>query len=584
MSGHHRRRFTLMPRPAISRRLFLKNLAAAGSAAGLSALGACGSSSPGSSPTPGAPTVPPGGLRFLHGVASGDPRVDRVILWTRITLPEPGPEVAVDWIISSSPTLDVPLAGGRFITGPERDYTVKVDAAGLASFSTYYYRFSVTQSDGSVVTSPIGRTKTAPAANDAVTRVRAAVASCSNYAFGFFSAYRHIAARADLDLVIHLGDYLYETGGGQVRNHEPDREIVTLADYRQRHAQYKTDPDLQEAHRQHPWITTWDDHESTDNSYRTGANNHTEGEEGCWEERLGWAIRAYFEWMPIRDNGRGFDAPIQGPGQTCEPGGEPGLLPEGLGRIYRTIPYGSLIDFVMLDTRHAGRAAQNGVDIVAEEQTILGAEQREWFLQELPSRSATWKIVGTGVGFAPLRTGVNPVEGCANPIQSIAGPECFLNEDSWDGYRFDRNAVFDMLEQSGVQNTVMIFGDIHAVIACDLPRDGSDPLGYNPVTGQGSFGVELCCGGIANLPLPIWNGIRPFNPHMKHVAEGPNGFMLMDITPERLQAEWYYAAVQAPDAPEVPDPVMLQTAVNSQRLTPAPQRSAEKADAPPPAP
>jgi alkaline phosphatase D len=583
MSAHHRRRFALMPRPAISRRQFLRNLAAASSAAaGWSALSACGQSGPGSTPT--LPPAPLTGLRFAHGVASGDPRADRVILWTRITLPTPGPDVAVDWVLSRSPALGDPVASGRFITGLERDYTVKVDPSGLESFTTYYYRFSVTQSDGSVVQSPVGRTKTAPSDADEVTRVRAAVASCSNYSFGFFSAYRHIAERADLDLVVHLGDYLYETGASIVRAHEPAREIVTLADYRQRHAQYKTDPDLQEAHRQHPWITTWDDHESTDNSYRTGANNHTEGEEGCWEERLGWAIRAYFEWMPIRDNGPGFDAPIEGPGQTCEPTGEPGLLPEGLGRIYRTIPYGSLIDFVMLDTRHAGRVAQNGIDIVSAEQTILGAEQREWFLQELPSRTATWKIVGTGVGFAPLRVGVNPLEGCVNPIQSVAGPECFLNEDSWDGYRFDRDAVFDMIKQNGVQNTVMIFGDIHAVIACDLPRDGSDLLSYNPLTGEGSLGVELCCGGIANPPLPVWNAIRPFNPHMKHVAEGPNGYMLMDITPERVQAEWYYAPVQIPNAPELPDPVMLQTAVNSQRLMPALLRSGDKADPPPLAP
>ncbi len=573
-----------MPRPSLSRRRFLKQLAALGAVSAAAPLSGCGNSDPLAQRMgiPGGPAPPPVGLSFLHGVASGDPREDRVILWTRVTPAEPVAAIAVDWVLSLTPDLANPVRSGRFGTGPERDYTVKVDPTGLRSYTTYYYQFSVTRADGSVVRSPIGRTKTAPAITDAVDRIRVAVASCSNYGFGFFSAYRHIGERADLDLVIHLGDYLYETGGGEIRQHQPDREILTLADYRERHAQYKSDPDLQEAHRQHPWITTWDDHETTDNSYRTGANNHTEGAEGCWEERMGWALRAYFEWMPIRDNGLGFDAPKEGPGATCPSTGERGLLPEGLGRIYRTIPYGSLIDFILLDTRLAGRAPQNGVDIVSEEQTILGAEQREWFLQELPRRTALWKVVANGVGFAPLRLPANPVEGCTSPLSPVGMNEsCFLNEDSWDGYRFDRNAVFDCIEQNNIQNVVMIFGDIHAVIACDLPRNGNDPQHYNPATGEGSLGVELCCGAIANVPLPIWNAIRPFNPHMKHANEGPNGYLLMDISAERVQAEWYYANPQIQNAPETPDPVMLQTLVNSQRLTPAAVRTTAKPNPPP---
>lgn len=581
MSAHHRLRFRLMPRIGLSRRHFLRRLGGLTlGLAGAAALPACGGGNAGRSPAPS------GSLRFLHGVASGDPRADRVILWTRVTPESTDAGVlSVDWRLARDPGLTEVVQSGRALTGPERDYTVKIDPTGLASQTTYYYEFAVTQADGEVVRSPIGRTRTAPSATDTVSQVRAAVASCSNYAFGFFSAYGHIGRRADLDVVIHLGDYLYETGGAILRAHEPDREIVTLADYRQRHAQYKTDPDLQEAHRQHPWITTWDDHESTDNSYRTGANNHTEGAEGCWEERLGWAIRAYFEWMPIRDNGPGFDAPIQGPGQTtCVPTGEPGLLPEGLGRIYRTIPYGPLIDFVMLDSRKAGRVEQNGIDTVSAEQTLLGAEQRAWLLEELPSRTATWKVVANGVGFAPIRLPFNPVEGCVDPAQVAGEGECFLNEDSWDGYRFDRNAVFDCIEQNNINNVVMIFGDIHAVIACDLPRNGSDLLSYNPLTGDGSLAVELCCGGIANPPLPVWNTARLFNPHMKHVAEGPNGYLLMDITPERVQAEWFYAAVQIPNAPEVPDPVRLQAQVNRQRLSPALSPSLPKPNPPPLAP
>jgi alkaline phosphatase D len=577
MSAHHRLRFRSLPRLALSRRGFLRRLGGAAlGVAGASALPACGGGNAGPAAAPG------GSLRFLHGVASGDPRANRVILWTRVTPDAPdAAAISVDWRLARDPGLTDLVQSGRFVTSAERDFTVKVDPAGLASQSTYYYDFAVTQADGEVVRSPVGRTRTAPGAGDSVERVRAAVVSCSNYAFGFFNAYGRIAERADLDLVIHLGDYLYETGGGEVRSHLPDREIISLADYRERHAQYKTDPDLQEAHRQHAWITTWDDHETTDNSYRTGANNHTEGAEGCWEERMGWAIRAYFEWMPIRDNGPGFDAPIQGAGQTCEITGERGLLPEGLGRIFRTISYGPLIDFIMLDTRKAGRAEQAGTtSIVSEEQTILGTAQREWFLQELQRSTALWKVVGTGTGFTPLVVPVNPVTGC---VVATDG-ECFLNDDAWDGYRFDRDAVFDVIEAGAIPNVVFIFGDIHAVIACDVPRNPEDPLDYNPLTGEGSRCVELCCGGVANLPLPIWDAIRPFNPHMKHVNETQLGYLLMDITPERTQAEWYYALAQVPTPIETPDPVMLQTFSASQRLTPALIRSSAKPNPPPLAP
>jgi alkaline phosphatase D len=583
MSDFHRRRFRLLPRPLISRRQFLQRTGGASlGALSLMGLPGCGSSAGVANgldgrPEEGAPTpVTPApdavtAVQFLHGVASGDPRADRVVLWTRATPPGPEtPDFAVDWTLSLSPDLAEQVAGGRFITGAARDFTVKVDPGSLRSATTYYYQFAVTLLDGRVVRSPIGRTRTAPGAADVVDRVRAAVVSCSNYSFGFFNAYGRIAERADLDLVIHLGDYLYESGGSAVRAHEPPGEILSLSDYRVRHAQYKTDPDLQAAHRQHPWITTWDDHESTNNSYRTGAANHTEGAEGCWEERLGWAIRAYFEWMPIRDNGPGFDAPIQGEGQTCEITGERGLLPEGLGRIYRSIPYGPLIDFILLDTRHAGRTVQNGTAINSPEQTILGAEQREWFLAELARSTAQWKVIGTGTTFAPLLlpTGAN------------------LNSDAWDGYPFDRDAVFDAIEANGVQNSVFIFGDIHAVIACDLPRQPNDPLSYNPLTGEGSLGVELGCSGVANVPLPIWNALRASgqNPHMKHVNEVQLGYLLMDIDRQRTQAEWYYSVVQQRSGVELPDPVMLQTVDASQRLTPALIRSSAQPNPPPLAP
>ncbi len=591
MSDMHRRRFRLLPRLGLDRRRFLRYLGL-GTLAGYSLGGAagCGTSEsvaaqpgandPDDTPDGGDPPAA-AGVRFLHGVASGDPREDRVILWTRVTpdAAEAG-EIAVDWVLSASPDLADPVQSGRFITSASRDYTVKVDPAGLASFSTYYYRFSVTLPDGNVVQSAVGRTRTAPSASDDVSQLRIASAACNSYGFGYFNAFGRIGERADLDLVIHLGDYIYEGGGGAVRTHQPDREIISLDDYRQRHAQYKTDPDLQEAHRQHPWITTWDDHETTNNSYAFGADNHTEGAdaEGFWNERMGWALRAYFEWMPIRDNGPGFDAP--GLDDPRLEDGQTGLSPNGLGRIYRRIPYGSLVDIIILDTRLSGRVEQDASFVLSEEQTILGAEQRAWLLAELASSTAKWKLIGNGTTFAPLIAGpTNPLTGCTSPPE----PVCWVNEDAWDGYRFDRQAVYDAIETNGVTNSVFLFGDIHAVIACDLPRVPNDIASYNPLTGEGSLGVEFCCGGVAQVPVPVWTGLMANgeNPHMKHANERQLGYMLLDLTPARVQAEWYYSVIQTQTTAETMDPVMLQTEDGSQRLTPSLTPSSPKPNPPP---
>lgn len=463
------------------------------------------------------------GVEFRHGVASGDPLPDRVVLWTRVTPLSEITEISVDWLMSRNADLSAPERSGNFTTSAGRDYTVKLDADGLAPYTTYYYQFSVTQADGSVVTSPIGRTRTAALAGEAQ-RLRVGVVSCSSYTAGYFNAYAAMALHPDIDLVLCLGDYIYEGAGGSGdRTHSPAHEIVTLADYRERHAQYKADPDLQAAHALAPWITVWDDHETTNNSFRAGASNHTEGAEGVWEERMGGAIRAYFEWMPIRDvveAGKDFDSPDG-----------KGYLPDGNGRIYRTLSYGGLADFIMLDTRLAGRVVQNGTATVTPEQTILGAEQREWLVDELRTRSATWKIVGQQMTFAPLKT---------VPAPESTGQAGYLNEDAWDGYRFDRNTVMDTIRDGAVQNVVVLSGDIHAAIACDLPIEPSDPTQYNPVTGAGSLAVEMCCNGITNTPIPVWTALMATNPHLKYANETLHGYLVLDITPQRCTGEWYY--------------------------------------------
>lgn len=268
----------------ISRRTFSRSLSAAALAAAISR------TAPGQT----------AGL-FQHGVASGDPLLNRVIIWTRVTPSADEELIPVEWLMAEDPALTRVVQRGMTYTNPGFDYTVKVDVTRLSPGTTYYYRFGVRGTS-----SPTGRTKTLPAGT--VDRVRFAAVSCSNFPFGFFNAYRMVANRRDLDFVLHLGDYIYEYGNREYgdgaplgRSPLPDKEITTLRDYRQRHAQYRSDPDLQEVHRQHPFIVVWDDHETANDAWREGAQNHTPGAEGDWNVRRFVGTQAWFEWLPVRE-------------------------------------------------------------------------------------------------------------------------------------------------------------------------------------------------------------------------------------------------------------------------------------------
>jgi len=272
---------------------------------------------------------------FQHGVASGDPLSDRVILWTRVTPPVAKASVTVDYVIAIDPAMSNVLYRGRTKTSVTRDYTVKVDADRLQPGTTYYYRFTAEGAD-----SPVGRTKTLPAGT--ASHLRMAVVSCSNFAYGYFNAYARIAERADLDLVLHLGDYIYEYGNGiygSVRPCVPPTEIVTLSDYRARHAQYKADLDSQAMHRQHPLVAIWDDHETANNAFKDGAENHDAGE-GTWPARVAAAMQAYYEWMPVRP-----------------------VTVADLRRNDRSFSYGNLADIFMLEQRLTARSEQLGSNI-----------------------------------------------------------------------------------------------------------------------------------------------------------------------------------------------------------------------------
>ncbi len=254
------------------------------------------------------------GPSFLHGVASGDPLPDGVLLWTRVT-PEPaavpgsgkGAAVEVAWEVAEDAEFTRTVASGTAKAEADSDHTVKADVRGLAPATGYFYRFTA-----GAGTSPTGRTRTAPAEDATAGNLRFGVASCANYEGGYFASYRHLAARRDLDAVLHLGDYIYEYGHGEyptgnraVRTVQPEHEILTLADYRVRHGHYKADADLQAMQAAHPVIAVWDDHEFADNAYGGGAGNHDPETEGPWDDRVAAAKRAYFEWMPVRPSTEG---------------------------------------------------------------------------------------------------------------------------------------------------------------------------------------------------------------------------------------------------------------------------------------
>jgi len=436
---------------------------------------------------------------FLHGVASGDPLRDRVILWTRVT-PRGAAACAVSVAWEISPSLDFAetVDRGVFVTSEDRDYTVKVDVGGLLPGATYYYRFSVGNAR-----SPVGRTRTAP--DDTLDLLRLAVVSCASLAHGYFHIYRDLAERLDLAAVIHLGDYIYEYASGHygdVRPYDPPTETVTLADYRRRHAQYKRDADVRAVHQQHPFIAVWDDHEFSNNAWVGGAPGHMPRTEGPWSARRAAAMRAYFEWMPIREQ------------------------PDG--RIWRRFSFGNLVDLVMLDTRMWARPEQESgrtPEVYDPHRALLGEQQERWLYNALATSTARWKVIGNQVRMAPM----------------------FLkfNTDSWDGYPAARERFLGALGQARADNVAVLTGDIHTSWAMDLALDPFDPDAYDPRTGAGSLAVEFIVPGVTSPghPREVESMVPDFlraNPHMRYANATQRGYILLDCTDERLQAEWFH--------------------------------------------
>lgn len=427
---------------------------------------------------------------FYHGVASGDPLSDRVIIWTRITPADFGLTLSGTYQVATDDQFTNVVANGNFTTDSTKDFTVKIDVTGLSPNTFYYYEF---EHNGAY--SLVGRTKTLPVGN--VDNLRLAAVSCASLEDGYFNAYEAIANRNDVDAVLMLGDYIYEyesqgfsPNANIDRNCQPATEITALNDYRLRYNSYRMDYALRKLHQNFPWICIWDDHETANNSYTNGAENH-QANEGPWAQRMSAGKQAYFEWIPIRPKA---------------PGNQ---------EIFRTFELGNLAKIIMLDTRLEGRELQIGANDPGfndTTRTILGPAQFNWFKNELSTATETWKIIGNQVM-------VGAVEILGNPI----------NTDAWDGYPAERQKLYDHLSSNNIDNMVVLTGDIHTSWALDL-LNGNAPVGVEMVTPSVTS---------SGAPINLSALITLQNPHIKYVELTKRGFLLLDITNQRVQGDWY---------------------------------------------
>jgi alkaline phosphatase D len=451
---------------------------------------------------------------FELGVASGDPLPDGVVLWTRLggaSLAEagtPDAPVPVRWEVAEDEAFSRIARSGENLALPELGHSVHAEVEGLEPSRVYHYRFV---SGGAV--SRVGRTRTAPAAGARTDRLRFAFCSCQNFEDGYYTAFRHMASE-DLDLIIHLGDYIYE--GGQnpraARRHEGP-EIFSLDQYRARYSLYRTDLDLQAVHAGFAWTATWDDHD-VDNNYAAGVPENDQAPEAFMLRRAA-AYQAYYEFMPLRRR----SAP-SGPAMS----------------MYRTVGFGDLVSMKVLDTRQYRDDQACGDRFKPDcegrwepSRTLLGQPQEDWLLRGLRESPARWNVLAQQVMMAPLRNW--DTEG--RPTNSM---------DTWDGYPVARQRVLDAFER--VRNPVVLTGDIHSSWAGDLHKgDIRSPV----------VGAELVCSSISTngdgYDVPAKDGFTEWNPHFKFHDER-RGYVSCEATPERITASFRALPyVREPDAP-----------------------------------
>ena len=451
---------------------------------------------------------------FSLGVASGDPKPHGAVLWTRLA-PEPlavdgrggmpDVKVRVRWEVAGDENFSQPVQRGIVYARPELAHSVHVEVKGLEPAREYFYRFKAGEE-----VSPVGRTKTAPALGSSPSRLAFAFASCQKYEHGYYTAYRHMSEE-DLDLVFHLGDYIYEIGvaeytanSGVVRTHIPKTEITTLADYRRRHAQYKTDEDLQAAHAAFPWVVTWDDHE-VENNY---ADEISRDGMVRWKflRRRAAAYQAYYEHMPLR--------------RSSVPSGPDMLL-------YRRLVYGDLAGFNVLDTRQY-RDEQAGYgqnppnpESLDPARTLTGEAQERWLLDNLSSSTATWNVLAQQVSFAQ------------RDFQIGTGQRFSMGH--WDGYVGSRNRISNFIRDNDIQNPVVITGDMHNNWAADLKANYDDPS--SETLGSEFIGTSITSGGDGADTSPSQEAVVAENPHIEFF-NGQRGYVRCTLTPEQWRTDY----------------------------------------------
>ena len=494
---------------------------------------------------------------FGFGVASGDPTATEVLLWTRVT-PDPsavpgsgkGRSLTVHWEIAADEGFREVLQRGVVRSDARTDHTIKVVVGRLTPYTRYFYRF---RAQGQ--TSPVGRTQTSPDERGALHALRLAFVSCSNYTGGYFTAYRGLAARDDLDFVLHLGDYVYEYGNGEdrygpevlagQRDHQPPVEMVSLEDYRMRHALYKTDPDLQAAHTRHPWVVIFDDHEITNDAYESGAENHEAADdpdhsytgpqeppgiraEGDFLQRRARAFQAYLEWMPIREP------------QSYQPQPHEGT------QFFRRFSFGDLAALSVIETRQnrseqvpATAGAAPNPALTDPNRDLPEPAQLKWLTDGIASGATTWHLVGNQTVFT--RVFLIPRAGTV--------PGQVFNTDQWDGYQADQTAVLEAMRRSGRTDPVVLTGDIHSSWANDLPTNYE---AYRLGDRRSSVGVEFVCpsitsdgfkevlGNNAAAAQAATAAFQGANPWVRYLEGIGHGFAVVDVTPERVQTDFWF--------------------------------------------
>ncbi|WP_165725491.1 alkaline phosphatase D family protein [Pseudoalteromonas sp. SA25] len=502
-------------------------------------------------------------IEFKHGVASGDPLSHALIIWTRATTSQSNFEVTVAWELASDSQFKNIIRSGREQTDKSRDFTIKIDVQELAPNTEYFYRFM-----GVNTQSPIGRAKTLPINN--VEQIKMAVVSCSNYPAGYFNAYTDAAKQKDLDVVLHLGDYIYEypMGGYATENAENigrqlaadnSGEIITLSDYRKRYAIYRTDKGLQALHAAAPFIAIWDDHEVTNDTYKSGAENHTP-DEGDFFKRRAAAIQAYYEWLPIR--------PPMG---------------EQSPQIYRTFDFGNLISLHMLDTRVIARDKQLAYsdyknlktkqmdvarfvsDLNNPNRQLLGNTQLNWLTSAITKSNAKWQVLGQQVLMTKMwlpteifsqsdRTKIPQVlkelvaikkavlaNKAVTPAQ-LARVNTLMpyNLDAWDGYPSEREALYKSVTALN-KKLVVVAGDTHNAWHGTLKNAQGESVGVEFATpGVTSPGMEHYLALNTAQAKQMADSLSLLINDLNYCDLSHRGYMLLTITKEQITTDWRY--------------------------------------------